>query len=199
VSYVDLYWLPLGAGGHSVRLNGQVFESVTAWIARRPPRDLYHSALIVRVPGGRFVIEQGPVVGSTGDVVFEGAVGSRRAGRLRLFRYELRCSRDGTIPDIAEAVDSPRRLTDDSRVAQRVLELVADVPRATWGRDELGTGGMWNSNSVVSWLIECSGLDAATIRPPAGGRALGWDAGVIVARRSRHEHGGAVHAAAAEA
>ena len=26
VSSVDLYWLPLGAGGHSVRLNGRVFE-----------------------------------------------------------------------------------------------------------------------------------------------------------------------------
>ena len=24
---VDLYWLPLGAGGHSVRLNGRVFEA----------------------------------------------------------------------------------------------------------------------------------------------------------------------------
>jgi hypothetical protein len=27
---VDLYWLPLGAGGHSVRLNGRVFEAVAA-------------------------------------------------------------------------------------------------------------------------------------------------------------------------
>ena len=25
---IDLYWLPLGAGGHSVRLNGRVFEAV---------------------------------------------------------------------------------------------------------------------------------------------------------------------------
>ena len=27
---IDLYWLPLGAGGHSVRLNGRVFEAVAA-------------------------------------------------------------------------------------------------------------------------------------------------------------------------
>ncbi len=27
---VDLYWLPLGAGGHSVRLNGRVYEAVAA-------------------------------------------------------------------------------------------------------------------------------------------------------------------------
>jgi hypothetical protein len=28
---VELYWLPLGAGGHSVRLNGKIFE----WFAAR--------------------------------------------------------------------------------------------------------------------------------------------------------------------
>ena len=32
---VDLYWLPLGAGGHSVRLNGLVFEAVVARLERR--------------------------------------------------------------------------------------------------------------------------------------------------------------------
>jgi hypothetical protein len=31
---VDLYWLPLGAGGQSVRLNGQIFEFLAA---RRVP------------------------------------------------------------------------------------------------------------------------------------------------------------------
>ena len=41
-SGVDLYWLPLGAGGRSVRLNGRVFEAVAARLERRPPRDLYH-------------------------------------------------------------------------------------------------------------------------------------------------------------
>ena len=33
---VDLYWLPLGAGGHSVRLNGRLYEAVAAWLGRRP-------------------------------------------------------------------------------------------------------------------------------------------------------------------
>ena len=82
---VDLYWLPLGAGGHSVRLNGRVFEAVAARLGRRPPCDLYHSALEVRVPEGRFVIEMAPVPDGNGDergVVAEGAVGSRRAGAL---------------------------------------------------------------------------------------------------------------------
>jgi len=77
---IDLYWLPLGAGGHSVRLNGRVFEAVAARLERRPTCDLYHSALEVRVPEGRFVIEQAPVRDSNGGergVVAEGAVGSR--------------------------------------------------------------------------------------------------------------------------
>ena len=60
-SAADLFWLPLGAGGHSVRLNGRIFETVAATLAGRARRDLYHSALIVHVPEGRFVIEQTPV------------------------------------------------------------------------------------------------------------------------------------------
>ena len=183
---VDLYWLPLGAGGHSVRLNGLVFEAVAARLERRAACDLYHSALEVRVPEGRFVIEQTPIPDGNGagrGVVAEGAVGSRWAGRLRLFRYELRRWSGGAIPDIREAVESPRRLTDDPHLARRVLELVPDVPTPVWGRDELGAGEMWNSNSFISWLIACSGLDAESIRPPAGGRAPGWNAGLVVARR----------------
>jgi hypothetical protein len=183
---VDLYWLPLGAGGHWVRLNGRVFEAVAARIERRVPCDLYHSALEVRVPGGRFVIEQTPVPDRNGGergVVAEGAVGSRWAGRLRIFRYEVRCWRSGVIPDVDEAVESPRRLTDDPDVAQRVLDLAPDVPTAVWGRDELTAGEMWNSNSIIAWLIAGSGLPAESIRPPAGGRAPGWNAGLVVARR----------------
>ena len=33
-SRVDLLWLPLGAGGHSVRLNGIVFEAVAVRLER---------------------------------------------------------------------------------------------------------------------------------------------------------------------
>ena len=183
---VDLYWLPLGAGGHSVRLNGRVFEAVAARLGRRAPCDLYHSALEVRVPEGRFVIEQAPVrdgKGAERGVVAEGAVGSRKAGRLRMFRYEVRCWRGGSIPDIDEAVDSPRALTDDVAAGRRVLELAPRVPTPVWGRDELDAGEMWNSNSIVAWLVACSGLPAESISPPAGGRAPGWHAGLVVARR----------------
>jgi hypothetical protein len=58
---VDLYWLPLGAGGHSVRLNGRLFETLVARLEKRPTRALYHSALIVRVPEGTFAIEMAPI------------------------------------------------------------------------------------------------------------------------------------------
>jgi hypothetical protein len=182
---VDLYWLPLGAGGHSVRLNGRVFEALAARLERRAACDLYHAALEVCASDGRFVIEQAPVRDGNGaerGVVAEGAVGSRWAGRFRIFRYEVRRWRDGVIPDVREAVESPRRLTDDPRLAQRVLDLVPHVPTAVWGRDELGAGEMWNSNSLISWVIARSGVDAGSIQAPAGGRAPGWDAGLAVAR-----------------
>ena len=184
--WVDLYWLPLGAGGHSVRMNGRVFEAVAARLERRPTRDLYHSALEVGVPEGRFVIEMGPI--ASGDnaergVVAEGAVGTRSAARFRIFRYELRCWRDGVIPDVHEDVESPRRLTDDPGMSRRLLDLLPFVPTPVWGRDELGAGEMWNSNSFISWVIASSGLDAESIQVPAGGRAPGWDAGLVVARR----------------
>jgi hypothetical protein len=42
---------------------------------------------------------------------------------------------------------------------------------------------MWNSNSIVAWLVARAGLDADAIVPPMGGRAPGWNAGLLVARR----------------
>ena len=185
---IDLYWLPLGAGGHSVRLNGRIFEAIVARLERRPACDLYHSALEVRVPEGRFVIEQAPLQAESTTargVVAQGHVGARWVGRLRLFRYEVRCWRNGVIPDVAEAVESPQRLSDDERLARRLLDLVPLVPTPVWGRDELGTGEMWNSNSVISWLLASTGLPTKGIRPPANGRAPGWDAGLVVARREQ--------------
>jgi hypothetical protein len=168
-----------------VRLNVRVFEWFAARLEHRDRCDLYHSALEVHVPEGRFVIEQAPAWSEHRErgVVAEGAVGTRAAGRFRLFRYEVRCWRDGVIPDVAEAVDSPRRLSDDHDRARRLLELVPQVPAPVWGRDELRTGEMWNSNSLISWLIARSGLDVESVDPPRGGRAPGWRAGIELARR----------------
>jgi hypothetical protein len=183
---VDLYWLPLGAGGHSVRLNGRVYEAMVARLERRTTKSLYHSALLVAVPAGEFVIEMAPVRdghGALRGVVAEGPVGSRWTRALRIFRYEIRRWPGGVIPDVDEAVDSPKRLTDDPALAERVLELVPEVPTPVWGRDELRAGEMWNSNSLISWLLERGGLGVEAVQPPVGGRAPGWDAGLVVARR----------------
>jgi len=183
---VDLYWLPLGAGGHCVRWNGRVFETLVARHQHREARELYHSALEVQVDHDRFVIEMTPAWASTEaerGVACHGAVGLPWAGRSRFFRYEVRCWRNGTIPDVAEAVASPRRLGTDAIQAQRILELVPTFPTATWGRDEMHTGDMWNSNSLVSWLLTRSGHDTNAIDLPTHGRAPGWDAGRIVGDR----------------
>ena len=185
---VDLYWLPLGAGGHSVRLNGKVYEALVAAVERRARFDLYHSALKVRLPEGCFVIESAPVPKGPGDergVVCCGSVGHRWAGCLRIFRYEVRCWCDGVIPDVAEAVESPQRLTDDEDKARRILEVAPLLPAPVWGRDELKAGEMWNSNSIVAWVLARAGFDVPSIALPSGGRAPGWDAGVVVAARSR--------------
>jgi hypothetical protein len=136
------------------------------------------------------VIEQAPVLDAHGEqrgVVAEGPVGMRWAARFRIFRYEIRRRRDGQIPDVQEAVESPRRLTGEESRAQRVLDLVPQVPTPVWGRDDLEAGDMWNSNSVIAWLIARSGMDTKSIHPPTAGRAPGWQAGLVVARRQETE------------
>jgi hypothetical protein len=184
---VELYWIPLGAGNNSVRFNGRVFEAVEAARRHRQRCDLYHAALVVQLEGDRYTIEVAPSPDAdeaSRGVVATGAVGSRYVGWWRLFRYEVRCWRGGSIPDLGEAVGAPCRLSSDPRVARRLLDLVATVPRAVWGRDELKAGEMWNSNSVAAWLIAIAGLSTHLLRPPPRGRAPGWLAGLEVARRS---------------
>lgn len=182
-SWVDLYWLPLGAGGHVVRWNGRLYEALAAHHAHRRRAKLFHAALEVHHEGERYVIEMAPVWNErTRDrgVICEGPVWSRRLGRFRAFRYEVRCWRDGRIPDVDEAVDSPQRVTDDPDQVGALLDVLPLVPPLVWGRDELVVGDMWNSNSLVSWLLASAGLDMTTVNPPAGGRAPGWRAGLAL-------------------
>jgi hypothetical protein len=184
---VDLYWIPLGEGGHSVRFNGRVFEAIAAAREHRQRCDLYHAVLVVALGGDRYTIELAPSPNADEagrGVVVTGAVGSRCLGWLRVFRYEVRCWRGGAIPDLGHAVGGPSRLTSDPRVARRLLDSVTIVPSPVWGRDELKAGEMWNSNSVTAWLIATAGLPTDLLRPPPRGRAPGWTAGLVVARRS---------------
>ena len=38
---MDLYWIPLGAGGNSVRFNGRIYEAIKAAREHRLRCDLY--------------------------------------------------------------------------------------------------------------------------------------------------------------
>ncbi len=181
---VDLSWIPLGAGSPVVEASGRAFEAISARVRRRPRSDLYHAALEVYLPSGRFTIEQAPVPDANGalrGVVAVGPVGVRAAGRFRLFRYEVRCWRDGIIPDLGDAVESPVHVSVDAIVATRILEVLPTIPTPVWGRDEAGVGDMWNSNSVIAWVLTRGGIDARSLKPPTGGRAPGWHAGCLVA------------------
>ncbi len=181
----NLYWIPLGAGGHSVRLNGQVYEAIAAAHQRRSRCDLFHTALVLELDGVRITIELAPSpdadLGARG-VVATGAVGARCLGHLRIFRYEVRCWPSGCIPDLDAAVGGPRQLTEEPELVRRIIELAPAVPTPVWGRDELRAGEGWNSNSVIAWLIAMAGIPTAALRPPGHGRAPGWDAGLVVAR-----------------
>lgn len=185
VAAVDLHWIPLGAGGHFVRFNGRVFEALAAARRHRARCALYHAALVVELAASRHTIELTPSPdgdGAARGVVATGPVGARWLGRVRMFRYEVRCWRDGVIPDLAYAAESVR-VTTDPVLAGLLLRSCRETPTPVWGRDELHAGEMWNSNSVIAWLLTAIGAPVERLGPPAGGRAPGWDAGVTVARR----------------
>ncbi len=145
---------------------------------------------VVPVQGGS-LIEMTPIPDRHGDrrgVVAEGAVGSRWLGKLRRFRYEIHRWSGGVIPDADHAV-ATMTLHLGIADAQRLLAAVPYVPTPVWGRDELGAGEMWNSNSVTSWILQRAGIDTAHIAPPIGGRAPGWSAGLVMANRCRESRG----------
>ena len=116
-----------------------------------------------------------------------GPVGVRVLGRWRLFRYEIRCWADGTIPDLRWAVGGPVVLTTDRAKARALVGNVRDVPPLTWGRNVEPVDDMWNSNSVVSWLLVTADIPTSAVTPPADGSAPGWQAGVVLAAGGRPE------------
>jgi hypothetical protein len=71
-------WAP--APVHIVRISGKLFEAASALVDRRALFELYHSALVISLPKGRFMIEQAPVPDRYGEgrgVVAQGPVGMR--------------------------------------------------------------------------------------------------------------------------
>jgi hypothetical protein len=181
---VLLNWLPLGAGEHVVAFNGRVYEAICARRQHRRRAPLFHAALSLRLGKAFYVIEMGPVWGNAAaerGVVVEGPVGLPALGQLRLFRYEVRAWRGGSIPDLTFAVGEPTVMSRDPARAANLLALVRQVPPLTWGRDELGLGEMWNSNSLVAWLLLRSGHDLRHTRPPPRGWTPGWRSGIALA------------------
>src|SRR5205085_9309185 len=135
--------------------------AICALLEHRARREIFHTALEITIGAERYSVEMTPVPDAGGHargVVAEGPVGIRALGRFHTFRYEIRRWRDGVIPDLSFAVASPVPVTDDPAVAKRVFELLADVPTATWGRDELRTGDMWSCNSIISWTPTRAGI-----------------------------------------
>src|SRR5262249_58871516 len=83
---VDLYWIPLGAGGYVVRWSGKLYEALKALAEHRPRLDLYHSALQIWLADDRFVIQCAAILnlrGAERGGVAGGAVGVRGRGPLR--------------------------------------------------------------------------------------------------------------------
>ena len=72
------------------------------------------------------------------------------------------------------AVNGPVAIDAETEVARRILELVPQFPTRVWGRYAApDSGDMWNSNSLISWLLVRAGVDVTHTRPPAGGRGPG--------------------------
>ncbi|MBO3090052.1 hypothetical protein [Cellulomonas dongxiuzhuiae] len=171
-------WSAVGAGGHVARRTSAWWERLVAAREGRAPQPLVHAVLEVEVAGVVRSVDMGPTWGRTRGtrrVVLTGPVGARWLGRCPLFRYEVRVvDGSGRLPGVLA-------VSDDVALPGDVLDLLADVPAYTWGRDEAGAGEMWTSDSVVAWLLERSGV--SSVEPPPGSRAPGWAAGARVARR----------------
>ena len=149
--------------------------------------DLYHSALEVHVPEARFVIEQAPAWRRRRRARRRRRGPGRhpRAGRFRLFRYEVRRWRDGVIPDAAEAVESPHAPERRDRLRAATARAGAGDADARMGPRRTGTGEMWNSTRS-SRGSSCAVVSTSSpLAPPRGGRAPGWNAGIVIARRQQ--------------
>lgn len=188
---VQLWWLPVGAGGHIVVHTSRWWEYFSALRERRPEQPLFHSALIVVHSDKEYVIEMAPAWGRhsrSRGVVAVGPVVLHSLGHFRLFRYEVRCWPSGVLPDRRYAVESPVVFPLSSAAAAGLLSRTRAVPPHVWGRpvpgspDTAGPADMWNSNSLTSWLLQGAGIDAVPIVPPHGGRAPGWAAGIAASR-----------------
>jgi hypothetical protein len=181
-SWVDLYWLPVGAGTRFQKTSLRLYESIAARLSHREPQTLVHAGLVGSLDGERFTLELMPALpGANADGEVTGPVGVRLAGRVRIFRYQVCLSAKDVLPDQEWAVAPALRLTEGAELVRRLRTQARRVPSYTWGRKRRGHPEMWTSDSAVSWILATAGIDAAAIRVPSGCRAPGWRAGLFEA------------------
>ena len=189
---VELYWIPLGAGGHSVRFNGRVFEAIQAARRHRRRCDLYHAAIVVAFGGDRYTIEVAPSPDAdeaSRGVVGTGAVGSRISAACACFAMRSAAGAMGPFRT------SPRRSAN--RAGSRPTRSRPSAPRPGRVRSEtrLGPRRPQGRRDVELQfrrrLAGCHGGPGRPMQlhPPCGGRAPGWGAGLVVARRTREDSG----------
>lgn len=178
-AYLDLSWIPVGAGTHFQRASLLLYESVAAAISRRPRASLVHAGLKLAIDGRQYTFEVMPAPpGPNHRREVTGPVGVRPAGRLRLFRYQAVLDESPALPDQQWAIGQPLRLTTNPDTIARIIELRLQIPAYTWGRRRPGHSEMWTSDSAVSWLLGSAGIDVRAIDIPQGTRAPGWFAGI---------------------
>ncbi|UIN29528.1 hypothetical protein [Microbacterium binotii] len=183
MSTLAVWWIPVGAGGWLVSHASGLWERMTAAREGRAARPLLHAAIEITDRRGRSVIEMAPAWSgprTAHGVVGTGPVGLRVLGLSVCFRYEIRCWRDGTVPDLAFAPRPPRIHETSEVVTDAIIMDATNAPRHVWGRDVFGIGDMWNSNSLIAWLLTRAGIAE---HPPSDCSAPGWKCGVEAARR----------------
>ena len=142
-SFIDLYWIPVGAGTHLQALSLSLYEILAASVARRPRATLYHGALKLQLRGKSQTLELMPVPRHQANPpLMTGPVGVRGADRLRRFRYQLYCADSDLFPDEKWAVGSPKRLTTNPATVESLLA------NALRPQPYLGTEGPWHHGDV---------------------------------------------------
>ena len=146
---------------------------------RRQPLDLYHTALVVHLPEGRFVVENcWPIPdpdGRSRGVVVQGPVPSRRLAGFAC--SAMRCAAGATGSSPTPARPWPAR-TGEQRPRHRVGCWTCRLPaQPGLGSGRAWDGEMWNSNSVMPgcWPAAACRPTRSVLRlgdgPRDGGRA----------------------------
>jgi hypothetical protein len=186
--FLELSWIPVGAGTTFQRLSLVLYEVIASRLARRPRATLVHAGLTGALQGRPFTIELMPApAGPNGRGEVSGPVGVRWAGRFRLFRYQVCVLDAAALPDQQWAIVPALRLAEGPETIRRVLSLTRQVPAHTWGRRAPGHREMWTSDSCVSWILARAAIDLSSVAPPERCVAPGWSAGLLEERRARVE------------